>query len=182
MKRSNNKNKQKEQKKNSCVGDCCWLVDRACRSPASPSPPRQTRQLRRPMTSWQRRKPRPPQVRTTNRRLITRLLFMCPVWHLFCLFLTALTRITSCCEEPAERLRKPLSEASMWLLLFLQPPEQISKLPMKDHTIVFCDLLRSRMLLKLFFQLHWSKSPYKAVDLKTENKTLYVLCVFKQTF
>lgn len=123
------------------VGDCCWPVDSSCRSPARPSPPHQTWRLRRPMTSRQRVKPRPPQVWTANSRLTSRLFFTCYVWHLFCLFLTAPTRITSCCEETAQTLRG----CCQWLFFLFSFSFyslcRFQKLLMKDHMIVFCHFI-----------------------------------------
>lgn len=75
------------------------LLIPSCSSSARTSPARRSRRLRRPTTSRQRPKPRPSQVRPTNKRPTSRLFFTCYVWHLFRLFLTAPTRITSCCED-----------------------------------------------------------------------------------
>ena len=105
--------------------DCCWPVDSSCRSSAWTSRPRQTRRLRRPMTSWQRAKPRPPQVRIDQQTLTTSRLF----FYMLCTAcfpspaLTALTRITRCREEAAQRL-----------VVFLQPTS-------RDHRRV-CDHLQ----------------------------------------
>lgn len=102
--------RKKERKSSESLHVWSWrmlltCVDSSCRSPARPTPPHPTWQLRTPMTSRQRVKPRPLQVWTTNRHLNTRLFFPCYGWHLFCVFLTALTRITNCCEEAAQRVR-----------------------------------------------------------------------------
>lgn len=102
-----------------------------CRSPAGPSPPRQTWQLRRPVTSWQNAKPRPQQVWTAiwspGAPPVTRLASFQPLSHR--------------ADDNHRLLWGTCSEASRWLFVFLQPLEQISAPYITDHMTILGHLL-----------------------------------------